>query len=71
MPNITKKILSVFLISGLVYASLMAGSDYSQDLEFRFWKFILSFLVFGSLMSLLVFFDFKRKKRNNTRQKND
>jgi preprotein translocase subunit SecG len=56
-----KVFIKSFLLSGLVYAGLMAGFDYSEGQEFSIWRFILGFLFFGIFMGLVS--RYKHKKQ--------
>jgi hypothetical protein len=56
-----KVFIKSFLISGLVYAGLMAGFDYSEGQEFRIWRFLLSFLFFGIFMGLVSRYNHKKQ----------
>ncbi len=54
MKSITKAKIKTFFISGLVYASLMAGDDYIGGNGFRLWRFILHIIVFGLFMTFIL-----------------
>ena len=45
-----KMIFKSFFFSGLIFAGLSAGFDYSDGQEFRVWKFVLDVLFFGFMM---------------------
>lgn len=60
MTTITKKTIMTFLISGLTYAGLGAGFDYSDGIGFSLWKFIIKASVFGLLMALMFRYNFKK-----------
>ena len=60
MTSITKKTITTFLISGLTYAGLGAGFDYSDGIGFSFWKFIIKASFFGLLMALMFRYNFKK-----------
>lgn len=48
-----KIFIKTFLLSGLVYTTLMAGFDYSDGKEFEIFKLIYHFLFFGLIMGLM------------------
>ena len=48
-----KVFIKTFLLSGIIYAGLMAGFDYSDGQEFKIWKFLFYFLSFGLFMGLV------------------
>ena len=52
MTTQTKAIIKSGLISGIVYAGLMAGFDYSDGQDFRIWKFIFHASFLGYLWDL-------------------
>ncbi len=60
----TKSILKSGLLTGLIYALLMAGFDYSNEQSFRLFRFIINFLFFGIFMGLLAFYNIKKTKKN-------
>jgi hypothetical protein len=62
MNKLTKIVIKTFFISGLIYAGLMAGYDYSQENEFKVLRFILHFIFFGGFMSLIARFNNKKQK---------
>lgn len=66
----TKKILKSGLISGFVYASLMAGFRHFDDKDFNIWKFLLHGSLFGIFMALLTRYNVKKqlKKENSNDQ---
>lgn len=49
-----KSIITASLVSGIVYASIMAGFDYAQNQNFRVWMFAWNFIFFGTVMGFLV-----------------
>ena len=61
MTTITKKRIFVFLISGLIFASLSAGFDYNEGDEFNLWKFIIKTTFFGLLMALITRYNIKKE----------
>ena len=67
MNKQTKSIIIGGLSAGIVYAILMVGFDRYDSIEFRIWRFILNAIFFGTFMSLVFYFDIKRKskKKNN------
>lgn len=62
MTTITKKAIITFLISGITYAGLGAGFDYSDGIGFSLWKFIIKASVFGILMTLMFRYNFKQNE---------
>jgi hypothetical protein len=62
MNTITKKTIINFLVSGLTFAGLSAGSDYSDGIGFRLWKFIFNASVFGLFMALMFRYNYKKMK---------
>ena len=66
MNTQTKTIIKSGLISGVVYAGLMAGFDYSDGQDFRIWRFIFHASFFGIFMGLMTRYNFKSKKRKKT-----
>jgi phosphate starvation-inducible membrane PsiE len=67
-----KLFIKSFLISGLVYAGLMAGFDYSQEQDFKILKLLFHFLFFGSFMGLLAKYNHQKqikKELNETESK--
>ncbi len=50
-----------FLISGLGYASIMAGLDYFDGNGFRFWRFVFNAAGFGLFMSLMNRYSYKKQ----------
>ena len=67
MTTQTKAIIKSGLISGVIYAGLMAGFDYSDGQDFRIWKFIIHALFFGIFMGFMNIYNQKKqaKKENN------
>ena len=63
----TKAIIKSGLISGVVYAGLMAGFDYSDGQDFKIWKFIFHASFFGIFMGFMTRYNLKKqaKKENN------
>jgi hypothetical protein len=64
MKTLTKTIIRAFLISGLIYAGLMAGFDYSKGKEFEILIFLFRFSIFGFFMSLAARYKHKRQFKN-------
>lgn len=56
-----KIFIKSFLLSGVVYAGLMAGYNYVDGQEFNIWKFLFHFLVFGLFMGLISRYSHKRQ----------
>ena len=64
-----KTIIKSGLISGIIYAGLMAGFDYSDGQDFRMWRFIFNALIFGIFMGLMTRYNLKKqadKEKNKT-----
>jgi hypothetical protein len=61
MKTENKIFIKSFLISGLVYAGLMAGFDYSDGDSFRIFKFLFHFFFFGLFMGLLARYSHKKQ----------
>lgn len=70
MKSQTKAIIKSGLISGVVYAVLMAGFDYSDGQDFRIWKFIFHASFFGIFVGFMTRYNLKKqaKKENNKTQ---
>lgn len=68
--SMTKKIILSALFSGAVYASLMAGFDYSGDEEFSLNSFSINFIFFGVFMGLMTRFNLKRQERQSKNNQN-
>ena len=68
MNTQTKTIIKSSLLSGIIYAGLMAGFDYSDGQDFRIWRFTFHFLFFGIFMGLMNRYLLKKqaKKKNKT-----
>lgn len=62
MKPITKITIKTFLFSGLIYAGLMAGFDYSDGNGFRIWKFIFYASFFGFFMALMSRYHYKKNE---------
>ena len=60
MNPITKTMIKTFLFSGLIYAGIMAGYDYSEGNGFRLWRFIFLATFFGLFMALLSRYKYKK-----------
>ena len=63
-----KTIIKSGLISGIIYAGLMAGFDYSDGQDFRMWRFIFNALI-GIFMGLMTRYNLKKqadKEKNKT-----
>jgi len=67
MTTQTKAIIKSGLISGIFYAGLMAGFDYSDGQDFKIWKFIFHASFFGVFMGFMTRYNLKKKakKENN------
>ncbi len=61
MKTQIKAIIRTGLISGIVYAGIMAAFDYYDGQDFRIWTFVFNTIFFGTLMGLM--------KRNNLKNK--
>ena len=67
MTTQTKARIKSGLFSGIVYAGLMAGFDYSDGQDFRIWKFIFHASFFGIFMGFMTRYNLRKqaKKENN------
>ncbi|MCI2230532.1 hypothetical protein MC378_15255 [Polaribacter sp. MSW13] len=63
MNTRTKAIIKSGLFSGIVYAGLMAGFDYSDGQDFKIWKFIFHASFFGIFMALMTRYNLKKTSR--------
>jgi len=63
MDRITKITIRAFLISGLIYAGLMAGFDYYKGKEFEIFIFLFRFFIFGFFMSLATRYRYNRRNK--------
>jgi hypothetical protein len=61
MNTQTKSIIKSGLFSGIVYAGLMAGFDYSDGQDFKIWKFIFNASFFGIFMALMTRYNLKKQ----------
>lgn len=59
------------LMSGLIYAGLMAGFDYSTGEEFKIMKFLFHFIFFGLSMGLLSRYNYKKGLKKEDSGNND
>ena len=48
-------------VSGLIYAMLMTGVEYSQEQQINIWRFLLNIIVFGIIMILIKTYYLKKK----------
>ncbi|SEA42394.1 hypothetical protein SAMN05443667_104163 [Flavobacterium gillisiae] len=67
-----KIFIKSFLLSGLVYTTLMAGFDYSDGQDFEILKLLFHFLFFGLFMGLLARYSHRKqikKEMNETESK--
>lgn len=63
MTTQTKAIIKSGLISGIVYAGLMAGFDYSDGQDLSIGKFLANFIFFGIFMGWLTYYNIKKQSR--------
>jgi len=63
MDTLTKITIKAFLISGLIYAGLMAGFDYYNGKEFEILIFLFRFSIFGLFMSLAARYKYNRRNK--------
>jgi len=56
-----KKIILTAIITGCIYAVLMAGYDYSVGESFSLCKFLLHLTIFGVIMAFLNRFGYSDK----------
>ena len=70
MNKKTKSIIMGGVVGGVVYASMMAGFDYSDGQDFKIWKFIFHTSFFGIFMGVLTRYNLRKqaKKENNKTQ---
>ncbi len=64
MKTLTKIMIKVFLIAGLVYAGVMEGYHYFRGQDLDIWRFVLDFFLFGLMMSLMARYKHLRQLRN-------
>jgi len=67
-----KIFIKSFLLSGLVYTTLMAGFDYSDGQDFEIFKLIFHFLFFGLFMGLMSRYSHRKllkKERNENKSR--
>ncbi len=68
MKTQIKTVLKHGLISGIIFAGLMAGFDYFNGQDFMIWKLIFIALFFGLLDGLATYYIMKKrlkKKEDN------
>ena len=63
MDTLTKITIRAFLISGLIYAGLMAGFDNYNGKEFKILIFLFRFSIFGFFMSLATRYRYNRRNK--------
>jgi hypothetical protein len=63
VDTLTKTTIRAFLISGLIYAGLMAGFDYSNGKDFEILIFLFRFSIFGFFMSLAARYRYNRRNK--------
>jgi len=63
MKTQIKTVLISGLISGIVYAGLMAGFDYFNGHDFKIWKLIFNVLFFGIFMGLFSYYNMKKRSK--------
>lgn len=61
MKTENKIFIIVTLISGIFYASMMAGFDYITGEEFKIWKYVFHFTFFGLLMGFFARYNHKKQ----------
>ncbi|WP_372754494.1 hypothetical protein [Mariniflexile sp.] len=57
----TKAIIKSGLLSGIIFAGLMAGSDYAAGQDFRIWKFISRAGLFGLFIAIWSTYNLKKQ----------
>ncbi|GAA4281873.1 hypothetical protein [Gaetbulibacter aestuarii] len=62
--SITRQSIIGGIISGLVYAAIMAGFDYYEDNSFNLKIFMLNFVLFGLFMGLYTTFRLRKKAKS-------
>jgi hypothetical protein len=70
MKAIIKQATISFLVSGFIYALLMAAFDYFDEGNFSGKKFIFHFLAFGLSMGIFNFFMLRRQVKKQ-KEKNE
>ena len=67
MNKKTKSIIMGGVVGGVIYASMMAGFDYSDGQDFKIWKFIFHTSFFGIFMGVLTRYNLRKqaKKEND------
>ncbi len=59
MNKKVKQVLKSSLISGIIYAGIIAGLDYADGLDFRIWRFIINCSLFTLFMGFATRNSFK------------
>ena len=65
--SITKQSVIGGIISGLVYALIMAGFNYYEDKSFNLKIFILNFVVFGLFMGFYTTYRLRKQAKNKNK----
>lgn len=71
MKTENKIFLVSSLVSGLIYALLMALFDYSTGEEFKLMKFLFHFTFFGLSMGLLSRYNYKKRVKKEKKDTNE
>jgi len=62
---INKVMLKAFVVGGTVFAAGQATWDFIDNDNFKQWKFLTNFIIFGLFMLLMVKYNYKSKIENN------
>ena len=66
-----KLFIKTAVLSGLLYAVLMAGFEYSVGEGFKIMKFVFHAVFFGSSMGLLSRYNYKKEQRKAAKHKDE
>ena len=64
MKPVMKSNTKAGLISGLVYAGIMAGFDFIDKEDFNIWKFLFNLTFFGIMMGYMFWNSLKKAAEN-------
>jgi len=65
MKEQTKVFIRTFFFAGIVYAGLMAGSNYHDGLDFNLLRFLFHFIFFGLFMGLMSLYNYKKQLKKS------
>ena len=68
MKEIHKLFIKSFLLNGLIFAVLMAGSDYAQFRTFNVLKFVFHGAGFGMSMAFIAVYYYKKEQKRQKQQ---